>query len=555
MKQPFVVARRSGRESFRSRRPWASRVTAAAAATAVVSLVAGAGGMTRASAQDNGGELARFVRQPVAWHTCHHGSDDDLGATLDEIGAQCAEVTVPLDYARPTGGTLKVAISRRKATDTAHRIGTLVVNPGGPGEGLGSGLTWVVQGMPPYVASGAPAVAARYDLVGIDPRFQNRSSPLECGWPNNQVEQAGYVGPDRRSFERSVALNAELANRCVPYAHLLPYASTRNAARDLDIVRAVLGEKKISFLGWSYGSYLGAAYAQLFPGRLARTVLDSALDPTVWGADDGRDNSPAQVAEQRNWAVWAARHDSTYHLGATPAAVMASLDVLREAADHGRQLTIGRHLVDANSIRTFGVGTDLEELYAQWAHLVSLYHDAARGRAVTLTPDDDAFFAGLSSTEVSAGASAVSATQCADRAASSRNPETYFRDIQAHLGSEPFFGPANRDVTPCTFWPARPAEPPLTITSNVPALMVGATGDPTTPYPGQLVMHRALPGSRMITLAGAFRHGVYLFDADPCVDSRVNRYLLGGTLPKTDITCTRPSPRPTAPQPTGAGTG
>ncbi len=232
MKQAFVAARRSGQESFRSRRPWASRVTATATVAVAVCLVAGVGGAARASAQDNGGELARFVRQPVAWHTCRNGPDDDLGATLDEIGAQCAEVTVPLDYARPTGGTLKVAISRRKATDTAHRIGTLVVNPGGPGEGIGSGLTWVVQGMPPYVASGAPAVAARYDLVGIDPRFQNRSSPLECGWPNNQVEQAGYVGPDRWSFERSVALNAELANRCAPYAHLLPYASTRNAARD-----------------------------------------------------------------------------------------------------------------------------------------------------------------------------------------------------------------------------------------------------------------------------------------------------------------------------------
>lgn len=129
---------------------------------------------------------------------------------------------------------------------------------------------------------------------------------------------------------------------------------------------------------------------------------------------------------------------------------------------------------------------------------------------------------------------------CADRAAP-RDPETYYRDIQAHRASEPLFGPLTRNVTPCAFWPTAPVESPTRIRNSVPALIVGATGDPRTPFPGQLAMHRALAGSRMVTLDNAFRHLVYGVEDNPCVDGAVNRYLLDGVLPTADLTCARVS--------------
>ncbi|GII05347.1 alpha/beta hydrolase [Planobispora takensis] len=135
---------------------------------------------------------------------------------------------------------------------------------------------------------------------------------------------------------------------------------------------------------------------------------------------------------------------------------------------------------------------------------------------------------------------------CADRAVS-RNPQTYYRDIRAHRADEPFYGPPGRNLTPCAFWPASPAEPPTEIRNDVPVLMVGATGDTATPYSGQLAMHRALSGSRMLTLTEAYIHAAYLgYHGAACVDTAVNRYLLGGALPSADTTCTRDRPAGTS---------
>ncbi|MET7280393.1 alpha/beta hydrolase [Kribbella sp. NPDC005582] len=136
------------------------------------------------------------------------------------------------------------------------------------------------------------------------------------------------------------------------------------------------------------------------------------------------------------------------------------------------------------------------------------------------------------------GFSATVANQCADRAAP-RDPAIYYRDIQAHRLTEPLYGPLARDISPCAFWPTTPIEPPTTIATSHPVLMLAATGDPATPYPGQLAMHQALAGSRLVTLANTYRHGVY--GASPCVDAAVATYLTTNALPPTDQTCPEPN--------------
>jgi pimeloyl-ACP methyl ester carboxylesterase len=313
-------------------------------------------------------------------------------------------------------------------------------------------------------------------------------------------------------------------------------------ARDMDVIRAALGEEKLSYLGWSYGGILGAVYTQMFPGRVDRVVLDSSPNPHTWGGAPSRGNAPAQADALRRWAVWAARHDDRYHLGTTTAQVLATFDQYRRVADQDRTLRIGRHRVNANLLRSVGMRGDIDDptSYSRDTPLLMLFLDAARGRKVTPTAEQDQMLAAPDG--VASGASAGIATWCADRAVS-RDPETYYRDIQAHRADEPFYGPPTRDVTPCTFWPARPAEPPTTVHNNVPVLLVGSTNDAATPYYGQLAMHRALTGSRMVTLEDFGGHATYLaYDGAPCVDTTVDRYLLGGALPAKDVTCTRDTP-------------
>ncbi len=481
--------------------------------------------------------LARFQRQTIAWHDCRTGPDDETGRRLDAAGARCGEVTVPLDYRRPDGRTITVAVARRAATDTANRRGTLVVNTGGPGPSL-DGVSILVDGSPPDAPHGSPAVAARYDLVGIDPRFFGRSTPLECGWSTGgYLRSAQYASPSRAAFEQSVTVAKDLATRCAGYRDVLPYASTRNIARDLDVVRAALGESRISYLGWSFGSYLGAVYLQMFPRRTDRFVIDSAIDPDAYGPGVVRETGPATAAALRDWAKWAARHDGQYGLGSTTDRVLATVDRINRAAP----FQVGDHRIDAAMIPGLLLpANDFEESYVDFSGQVRVLRDAARGDTVTPTPTLALKLALYASPDVNAefGFSAATANQCADRAAS-RDPETYYRDIQAHRATEPLYGPLTRDITPCAFWPTDPVEAPTRVDNDRPVLIVGASGDSATPYTGQQAMHRALRGSRLVTLDRSFRHGVYLFALDGRVDETVDRYLVDGVLPATDVVIPR----------------
>ncbi|OHV28513.1 hypothetical protein BBK14_17905 [Parafrankia soli] len=179
--------------------------------------------------------LAPFENQPVRWHECRTGPNDAIGSYLDAAGAQCAGISVPLDYARPDGREITLGVSRIRAADTAHRRGILMINLGGPG-GPALDAAPDLRGLLGEAADG-------FDVVGMDPRFVGRSAPLDCGpllkrpWP-----RAG--GPDQDSFDRTADGQAAIAQACAVHADVLPFASTRNTARDMDIVRAALDERK-----------------------------------------------------------------------------------------------------------------------------------------------------------------------------------------------------------------------------------------------------------------------------------------------------------------------
>ncbi|MFC3455703.1 alpha/beta fold hydrolase [Amycolatopsis speibonae] len=458
----------------------------------------------------------------ITWHGCTTGPGDGLGAELDKAGAQCGDVTVPVDHQRPRGRGITVALARMKATDPARRRGTLMLNPGGPG---GPAMELVLAG--PLM----PEIAARYDLVGMDPRFVGRSSPLRCGWKTDTFTRS--AGPDLRTFGESVAFAKELARGCSGNDHeLLRAASTRNTARDMDVVRAALGERKISYLGASYGTYLGAVYLQMFGSRADRFVLDSAVDPDVYGPGLLRPTATAVDAALRNWAKTVVGRG----LGESAGEVLATVRDIARSADR-RPFEVGDYTVDGHMVPYLffaDLYDDRPAARTEFVETVRTLRDAAAGRGVTPSTALAALLDGLTTGSGPATDRAGTPVICADRAAS-RDPAAYYRDIQDHRAAEPLFGPLARNITPCVFWPVTPAEPATRIHNTSPVLLLGSTGDPATPYAGQLAMHRALGGSRLVTLEGAFRHSVFL-KGDACVDAAARDYLLSGELP-ADRTC------------------
>jgi pimeloyl-ACP methyl ester carboxylesterase len=469
-----------------------------------------------------------FHQQSVAWHSCQNGPDDEIGSALDEAGAQCGEVTVPLDYARPGGRTITIAMSRLPAADPARRIGVLLLNGGGPG---GDGLDM------PLLLAGQPVPRERFDLIGMDPRFVGRSTPLDCGWPTGSPLRS--AGADRRGFEQIADLQADLAARCAASnADVLPYVSTRNTARDMDVVRAVLGEEKLSYLGYSYGTYLGAVYLQMFPDRADRIVLDSAVDPVGYGPRLLRDNGPTAAVALRDWAGWVAQRHDEYRLGTTTGRVLDTVTGIYRASVR-RPLVVGEFAVDEHLLPVLlfgGLYDDRDEASGELASAVGVLRDAAAGKPVTPTPMLAEELQFVLTGDESRYGSVQSAIICGDRAVP-RDPQVYWRDIQAHRASGPLFEPFTRNLIPCAFWPNRPSEPLTRVDNGVPALIVQSTGDPATLYQHARAMHRALTGSRLLTLAGARIHAVYANYGNPCVDDRVNAYLASGALPGTDGTC------------------
>ncbi|MFE6667384.1 alpha/beta hydrolase [Streptomyces sp. NPDC057697] len=482
-----------------------------------------------------GAGLDRFRHQRLDWHSCVLGPDDTTGKELAGAGARCADVTVPLDYANPRGRTLKVAISRLAATDTRHRIGSLLFNTGGPG---GPGI-----GYSPLVRQIMKEAGARYDVIGFDPRFVGRSSQLDCGWPVGSSMFS--AGPGRAGFERQVALQKGLADKCrATNASVLPYVTTRNTARDMDVVRGALGERKISYLGWSYGTYLGTVYTQMFPGHHDRVVLDGALDPRRYNPRLMRGVERENDRALSDWASWAAHRHGVYGLGRTRGQVLATVDRI-VAASARRPLTVG---TGADSFRLddtqvpfvvfSGTADDTDEARAAFGEQLSVLAEAAAGRPTQLSPQFAAVLRGALTSEGSRSGSAQTAILCGDVSVP-RDQERYWRDIERSRASHALFGPLTNNIGPCAFWD-RPVEKPTEVRHDTPALIVAATGDPRTPYTGSVALHGLLPSSKLLTLKGANRHAIYGQYGNACVDNAVNRYFATGKLPARDRTCVKP---------------
>ncbi|MEV6773564.1 alpha/beta hydrolase [Nocardia sp. NPDC051030] len=489
------------------------------AAAVGVCAVAAEGATGAGPAASETGDLSRFTQQRLDWQPCHED-------TLDKAGAQCADVTVPLNYADPRGRSITVAISRVAAADPSHRRGIMLSNPGGPG---GVGLAFTVNlnlGLPDYPWS-------QYDLIGMDPRGIGRSTPVDCKWPVGTYGQSAGVG--LTGFEESVAAQADLAARCQAEAgDLLPYITTRNTARDMDVIRAVLGEDRINYFGLSYGTYLGSVFTQMFPERSDRIVLDSAVDPERWAIGTFADMGAADEAVLDAWADWTAARDSEYHLGATLSEVRAVVtNLIEQAARH--PIRIGTYDLDDHWLPTVVFDNLGPRSFETLATMIRQLADAAAGVPVQPGPNLEAELSHLlNATPTDEFDDAGAAVRCGD-VSESRDPSSYWRAIETARATQPIFGPLANNISPCAFW-LPPTEPPTAVHNSVPALILQATGDPLTAYQQGVGLHRAMTASRLLTLQDVIVHGVVTIPST-CVTQTVNAYLRNGTLPSTDLTC------------------
>lgn len=343
------------------------------------------------------------------------------------------------------------------------------------------------------------------------------------------------AGLDRADFRDAVRTQAGLARRCArTEGDRIAHITTRNTARDMDVIRGALAEEKTSYFGMSYGTYLGAVFTQMFPHRSDRIVLDSAIDPAAYMAGSIRNQGPINEAALDAWASWTAARDADYHLGTTRRQVRDRVqDLIRQAARS--PIRIGEHLLDERFLPMTMFTLLHDARYnAHLAARVRQIADAAEGKPVQPSKDFDdelRFMLTGRPQDLSSQAAVI----CGD-AAVPRDPEWYWRNIQRSRGGQPVFGPYANNITACAFW-TPPREPKTFVRNDVPALIVQATLDTRTVYQEGVNLHRAMSASRLVSLQDVRMHGIFGRLPNPCVDNAVNTYFRDGTLPATDLTC------------------
>jgi pimeloyl-ACP methyl ester carboxylesterase len=461
---------------------------------------------------------------------------------------QCGTVSVPLDYAYPEGKQIRLTVSRVRAThkdpnNSKHRVprqGALVYNPGGPGA---SSLHFPLIGLLPAWKR----LAGAYDLVGYAPRGVGPSAPLSC-----QDPKEFSTGPSQAPTHPSEADKKERIARAKAYARgcaqrtgsALRHYNSLNNARDLDVLRAALGEQKLTFMGASYGTYFGALYATLFPTHVRRMVFDSAVNPDpaqVWY----RNNLAQSAAFEGRWAdfrSWIARHHRVYGLGDTPEEVLRRYEKVRE------RLAVrpaGGKVGPGQLQETFLQAGYYDDYWPARAQALSAYLKGDSRPLVELAaPVTEAAAEDENSRAV------YTAVECND-APWPTDWEVWDRDNTRLARVAPFETWDNVWMNlPCAYWQA-PRQEPLDVRTGPgevpPLLILAAERDAATPYDGALEMHRRLSGSVLVTERDAGTHGI-AYGPNACVNGHIDAYLLEGRLPARHAACEgHPEPKPERP--------
>lgn len=463
------------------------------------------------------GPLAPFYGQRLRWRGCGGGF-------------QCARLEVPLDYRAPRGQTIRVALVRLPARDDRPR-GSLVLNPGGPGA---SGIDYARAA----TSVVSEQVRARYDVVGFDPRGVRRSAPVDCltdgqldafiaadGSPDTPAEEALLERESRALGEGCARLRPVLG------AHI----GTRDVARDLDVLRSALGDRRLSYLGKSYGTYIGLTYAEMFPRRVGRLVLDGPLDPASTGLEISAGQAEGFQRAFRAFLADCVGRSSCPLSGDVEEAesqagrLLERIDRRPLTGDPGRPVT--------QALAVLGVAAALYD-ERSWSLLRRAFEQAKRGQGEMFLALADYYTdRGPDGRYSTNSIEALYAVNCLDRP--EENDLDGYRAAAVELSrTSPVFGAFLAwGGLPCASWPFPPqgTPEPIAAPGARPILVVGTTRDPATPYEWAVSAARALESGRLLTFVGdghtAYRRG------SACIDRSVDRYLLAGRLPAKGTRC------------------
>jgi len=499
------------------------------AATVSSALVAGVMSVPAATAVPSRAPTsAGYTPPPVQWGAC-------TVPRLVDAGAQCGYVVVPLDYDRPNGTKIQLAVSRvMHKTPDAQAQGPMLVNPGGPG---GSGLIYAIFGE--FVPHGA---GDAYDWVGFDPRGVGSSKPALSCIPDYAGYNRPFYVPVTPKLEQTwLKLSKSYAKACDANQHaLLSHLKSIDSVRDMESIRKALGAPQINFYGFSYGTYLGQVYGTLYPNRLRRAVFDGVVDATRVWYQANLDQDIAFNKSVKVFFQYVAAHDSTWHLGKSAAVVeLRYYAEMRKLIGHPADGKIGpdewTDIFNQAAYYVYG-WVDVADAFAAWVHnrdaapLVALYGGP---------PFDDngyAIYLGV---------------QCTD-AKWPTNWNTWRRDNWRTYAKAPFLTWGNAWFNaPCVYWPAKPGKPVKVDGRGVQSvLMINETLDGATPYSGALQTRKTFPNSVLIEGVGGITHAGSLSGVT-CTDDRIAAYLQTGALParkpgnRSDVQCDPvPAPEP-----------
>lgn len=478
--------------------------------------------------------LEKYYGQELSWGPCaSYATTSADQMAFRNGGLECARVTVPVDYAEPAGKTLSFGLLRKRASDPAQRIGSLLVNPGGPGA---SGMS-SAAGLAATI--GTSDLGRRFDLVGFDPRGIASSKPqVRClTGPERDAERLDSdVDTSPQGIAETESENQEYTAKCAQRTgvDLLSNLGTREVVKDMDVIRSVLGDKRLTYLGYSYGTRIGSEYAEEFPRNVRAMVLDGAIDP-------GQGVVSAMVSQaegfQRafnDFAKWCADRQRCA-LGPDPnRAVTAFQQLTRPLVEQPVEVD-GRKLSYSDATTAA-----IQALYAPqlWQQLNTGLQQLAMGDGRLLLALADLYFGREPDGMYSTVTDAFDAVRCVDdqrvtNSAEIREADRRYREVAPFLDDG---RPPSRAKDACAFWPVpvtgEPNQP--TVNGLPPILVVSTTGDPATPYAAGAELAAALRG-RLLTFEGT-QHTVFL-QGNPCVDSAGIEYLLEGKLPGEGTRC------------------
>jgi pimeloyl-ACP methyl ester carboxylesterase len=434
---------------------------------------------------------------------------------------------VPLDYAHPSGRTISIALIRKQATGSAAKIGSILLNPGGPGE---SGLEFLRGDL-----ASLRNLNNRFDLVSWDPRGVAGSTPVTCvdGPQEDAYLSIDSVLDDPQEKQAMIQADKDFAAGCQRRnGDLLPFMDSASTARDMDRIRAAVGDEKLTYLGLSYGTYYGQWYAHLFPTRVRALSLDGVVDPTV-SANDSLLGQVVGFEQNLEAFIADCKVRTTCNYG--------------RAGDPGAKITAAMSKLDTTPLR---VGSrELTRSLAMTGLLVTLYDqstwqyldqaltalDNGDGRILLLLADiynhrkSDGTYANLFN-------GGFHSSYCLDFPVPT-DISAYDRLTPSFTKASALFGPWSvYSNLQCAYWPAKPksGQGPLTVTGAPPILLVGGTNDPATPYAEAQSVNRQISGSVLLTRQG---NGHTSYDSSSCAHAAEDAYLINLTLPAAGTTC------------------